>query len=287
MTESDFSLIRPMTDDDLEKVVDLMVTSFPRRDVSYFRAGLQRLGAREVPPGAQKYGYVIDDGGMKGAVLSISSIHRLGTLEQTIHNISTWCVAPSHRGPLAKALYDRAAGPETALMVNLSAAKHTLKTLDKLGFRPVTNGQFIALAYRGDRRSSARMLSLDEAVAAGLAEGEERTLRDQRTAGCLVACLELPDGLMPLVFLRRRFKRVLTGGQLILCEDLARFVANAAPVLTWLRKQGQMALIMDANGPMPEFRGTYMDGKAAKYIRGAAPIRDIDYTYSEMYYLGF
>ncbi len=48
-----------------------------------------------------------------------------------------------------------------------------------------------------------------------------------------------------------------------------------------------MALILDASGPVREFRGMFLNGKAAKYVRGAAPIRDVDHTYSEMYYLGF
>jgi hypothetical protein len=189
---------------------------------------------------------------------------------------------------LAKALYDRAGGPQDWVTANLSAARHTLPTLDKLDFRPRTTGQFVALAARG-RQGDGRMLSVADALQEGLNDSHARTLQDHAARGCLVGCLALSDGLMPLVFLPRRIKKVLTGGQLIYCQNMPRFLANARPVLRWLRSRqnGKMAMILDASGSLPQFHGVFMEGKAAKYLRGAEPIWDVDHTYSEMYYLGF
>ncbi|MDK3075182.1 hypothetical protein QO034_19010 [Sedimentitalea sp. JM2-8] len=82
-------------------------------------------------------------------------------------------------------------------------------------------------------------------------------------------------------------KRVFTGGQLIYCQDMRHFAAHAKPVLNWLRRQGKMAMILDASGDLPQFRCVFLEGNAAKYVRGADPIWDVDHTYSEMYYLGF
>ena len=279
-------MIRPIQEKDLEAVVDVMATSFTRRSHQYFREGLERLAARPVPDGGQPWGHLIDDGGICGAVLSISSDHNYGTQRQTYTNISTWCVNPTHRGPLAKELYDTAGGPNHWVTTNLSAAKHTLKTLDKLTFRPRATGQYVALANR-NRPRGAHMLSLTEGIREGLADCHVATLQDHAVRGCVIGCLATHDRLMPLIFLPRNIKRVLTGGQLIYCEDMQYFLVHCGPVLPWLRRKGKMALIMDASADMAEFHGSFLSGKAAKFVRGADPLWDVDHTYSEMFYLGF
>ncbi len=285
MTRS--ALIRPIEENDLEAVVDLMATSFVLHTPQYFREGLERLGARTVPDGGQPWGYLIDDGGVVcGAVLSISSEHDYGPHQQTYANISTWCVNPTHRGPLAKELYDTAGGPDHWVTTNLSAAKHTLRTLEKLKFRTRTTGQFVAFASRG-RSRAARMLSLQEGIDQGLAEAHVTTMQSHAARGCAVGCLVTPDQLMPLIFLPRTVSRILPCWQLIYCEDMKDFLANCRPVLPWLRRKGRPALIMDASADMPEFHGKFIDGKAAKFIRGVNPFWDVDHTYSEVFYLGF
>ena len=79
----------------------------------------------------------------------------------------------------------------------------------------------------------------------------------------------------------------LTGGQLIYCADQALLLRHAGAVLPWLRRQGKIALILDASAAIPGLYGRFLAGKAAKYLRGAAPVMAVDHTYSEMYYLGF
>lgn len=279
-------VIRPIEENDLEAVVDVMAKSFTRRSHQYFREGLDRLAARRVPDGGQPWGYLIEDGGICGAVLSISSDHDYGEQRQTYTNISTWCVNPTHRGALAKELYDTAGGPNHWVTTNLSAAEHTLKTLNKLKFRPQTTGQYIALANR-KRPRGAYMLSLRESIREGLTDCHVATMQNHAMRGCAVGCLATQDRLMPLIFLPRNIRRVLSGWQLIYCEDMQYFIAHCRPVLPWLQRRGKMALIVDASADLPEFYGKFMAGKAAKFIRGADPLWDVDHSYSEMFYLGF
>lgn len=283
---TDNPMIRPIEEADLDAVVDIMATSFTRRSRQYFHDGLERLAGRPVPDGGQRWGYLIDDGGVRGAVLSISINHDYGTQRQIYTNISTWCVNQTHRGPIAKELYDRAGGAEHWVTTNLSAAKHTLKTLDRLNFRARSTGQYVALAKRNRSRNS-HMLSLTESIREGLADCHVTTLQDHVQRGCVVGCLSTPDRLMPLIFLPRRIKRVLTAGQLIYCEDMQHFLAHSGPVFPWLRRNGKMALILDASTDVAEFRGKFFVGKAAKFLRGADPVWDVDHSYSEMFYLGF
>lgn len=278
--------IRPIRDADLPDVITLMCESFPRRDRAYFEAGLKRLAAREVPEGTETYGYLIDDDGPKGAVLAISSWHGPPDTRQLFVNISTWCVAPSHRGEMARELYRRAGARDDAVNANLSAAAHTLKTLARFDFRPWTTGQFVGVGFRG-RGSKASVLTPDEARARGLPEHEAKALADHAAMGCLTPCLEADGRILPLVFLPRRIQRIIPAAQLIYCQDVAWLLAHGRSLLWWLRLRGFPALILDANEAPAEMVGRFFPGKAGKYIRGQAPAVDVDYRYSEMVYLGF
>lgn len=286
------AVIRPIEEQDVGAVVDLMAESFTSRTPDYFRQGLDRLSQRDVPQGGQRWGYLLEDeGAVRGAVLSISSVHDYGSFQQTYANISTWCVNPSHRGPLAKKLYNTAAGPEDWVTTNLSAAKHTVRTLDQLQFRARTTGQFIALSSRGKsalgKTGPARMISVQEGIKQGLAACHAATMEDHAARGCAVGCLATQDRVMPLIFLPRTVSKVVPCWQLIYCEDMKDFLAHSRPVLPWLRRKGRVALILDATGDIPEFYGKFMAGKAAKFIRGTDPVWDVDHTYSEVFYLGF
>lgn len=277
--------IRPLAEGDIPATVRLMTESFPRRTQAYFETAFERLAVRDIPDGFERFGYVIDQGGIFGAVLAIPSAHDLGTETQAFVNISTWCVAPSHRGPAAKALYDQSGAREDAVNTNLSAAKHTLKTIGRLGFKPWSHGQYLALRAR--RNGKAQVLTLDPAVKAGLPDHQARILEDHRRSGCLTPILESDGRLIPLILLKRVVRKVIPAAQLIYCEDRAWLLEHARPLLTWLRLRGRLGLIIDADSPEPALAGRYFPGLAAKYYRGQSPRLDVDHTYSEMMYLGF
>jgi hypothetical protein len=277
--------IRPLQADDIPAVISLMTESFPRRSRAYFATAFDRLSTREIPGGFERLGYIIDDVGPKGAVLAIPSSHKTPAGEQIFVNVSTWCVAPSHRGPAAKALYAQAAARSDAVNTNLSAAAHTLKTIEKLEFRPWSRGQFLAIGTR--RSARTQILTIDQAVVAGLPDYQAGMLKDHAEFGCLTPVIESEGRLLPLVLLRRRVRRCLPVAQLIYCENRDAVLDRAAALFSWLRRRGYPALLLDTNGGQPSLRGRYFPGLAAKYYRGQSPKLDIDHTYSEMIYLGF
>lgn len=279
-------LIRPIEEADVPAVCRLMAESFPRRDVGYFERGFERLAAAPEVPGCTRYGYVIDDGGLRGAALGIPSLHDYGHRRQPFVNISTWCVAPSHRGPLAKALYDRTGANAAAVNTNLSAAAHTIRTLEKLGFEPWTTGQFLALRARGPRPDS-RVVAHDARGAPTLAAHHARVLDDHAGFGCLTPVIDAEDGPVPLVLLPRRVARAVPVAQVIYCERRADLGRHAGALLRWVRRRGRVGLLIDADDPIEGFAGRHYPGKAAKYLRGARPEYDVEHTYSEMVRLGF
>ena len=94
--------IRAMTEANLPAVIRLMAESLPRRDEASFERGSARLAAAPVPHGHERHGFVIDDeDGVGGAVLAIPSTDKYGGSSQVFVDVSTWCVAPAKRGPLA------------------------------------------------------------------------------------------------------------------------------------------------------------------------------------------
>lgn len=277
--------IRAMTEADLPAVVRLMAESFPRRDEAYFERGFERLAAAPVPDGYERYGFVIDDeDGIGGAVLAIPSTHDYGGSSQVFVNISTWCVAPSRRGPLAKALYDRAGARHEAVNTNLSAALHTIKTLDRLNFHPWTTGQFLALDATG---RGGRAMRHDAPGAPEVPAHHARVLEDHASLDCRSVVLETDAAPIPLVLLPRRVGRIVPVAQLIYCESLADLSRHGRALMRWARRSGFAGVLIDADGPVPGFRGRYYAGKAAKYIRGATPRYDVEHTYSEMVRLRF
>lgn len=278
--------IRPMTEADLPRVVALMAESFPRRDAAYFERGFERLSAAPVPEGYERYGFVIDRGEIEGAVLAIPSTHDYGDARQVFVNISTWCVAPASRGPLAKALYDRAGARYEAVNTNLSAAKHTIRTLDRLDFRPWTTGQVLALASAG-AGAGGRAMRFDAPGAPALPAHHARVLEDHAGLGCRAVVIETGDVPIPLVLLPRRIGRVVPVAQVIYCESVAELSRHARPLMRWARRAGFAGLLLDSDGAVPGFRGRLHPGKAAKYLRGAAPRYDVEHTYSEMVRLRF
>ncbi|WP_337188860.1 hypothetical protein [Phenylobacterium sp.] len=277
--------IRSIEEADLPAVVTLMCESFPRRDRAYFETGLQRLAQREIPEGTEPYGLLIDDDGVKGAVLAISSWHGSAEKRQLFVNISTWCVAPSHRGEMARELYRRAGERDDAVNTNLSAAAHTLKTLGRFNFRPWTTGQFIGVAFRSHRKA-ARILSPEQALLRGLPQSEFKKLQDHVSLGGLAICVATADRIMPIILVRRRVQKVVPAAQLIYCENVPWLLEHGGALLWWLRARGFIGLIIDANEPPPGMVGKFYPGKAAKYVRGQEPAIDVDHTYSELLYLG-
>lgn len=277
---------RQIQDADLPQVITLLTESFPRRTRAYWQTGLATLGALPQIPGRPRYGYVIDDNGIRGVLLTYTSLHGSGTPRQVITNISSWCVAPSHRGPLAKGLYNFASRDEGITYTNLSAATHTLKTIVAFGFEPWTTGQAVGIG-RGKTPGFGGIVTVADADPDAMSASDLKMLRDHQDLGCIALCVRINGRLVPMIFVRRRIRRFIPCAQLIYCEHVRDFLDHSQAINRHLMRAGYPFLIFDCNGPVPEIKGRYYAGKAAKYTKGPRPVCGVDHTYSEMVYLGF
>lgn len=286
MSESAY-VIREIEDADLGHLAGLLAEGFDRHSVAFWEECLEKLRLREPAPGTPRYGYGIDDGGLQGAALALGSLHGPSESPQTIVNISSWTVRPSHRGPAAKELYRYASSFEGPTYSNLSAAAHTLKTITRFGFREGTAGQSIGIGTRRSPHTPRRVTPLEATRSSGLSAEKLSMLQYHQDRGCIVFGLELADRLAPLVFLSRRVARGLPVAQLIYCERWSDFTDHSRLIYQSLLARGFAAILVDASGPIPGFLGRYFPGKAAKYYKGPPPMYAVDHTYSEMIYIGF
>jgi hypothetical protein len=242
---------------------------------------------RDLPPDLQSLGYGLFEEGLCGLVLTISSERSTALGRQILTNISSWCVNPDQRGPMAKEIYRLASSTSDTTFSNLSAAPHTIKTITSFGFTEWRAGQVIGIGTGGGRSNRPDILSLKQAVSAGLSDGIAKILFDHQQLNCVVFCLALPNRLAPFIFLRRRVRSFLPVGQLIYCEKLEDFCAHSAAINRHLLGYGCTAILIDASGPIPGIAGRYINGKAPKYYKGLLPEAAVDHCYSEMVYIGF
>ena len=277
--------IRELEERDLPELSKILAEGFPHHSRAFWENCLRTSKNREPAPGTQQYGYGIEADGLKGAVLTLGSLH--GPARQTVVNISSWTVRPSHRGLPAKELYRYATRFDHFTYSNLSAAPHTLKTITQFGFQERTAGQIIAVGVRKVTRRPTRIVTMQDAERAGLSPQKAEMLRYHENQGCIAFCLELPDRLAPFIFLPRRGKLGIPIAQLIYCEQIDDFQDNSRSIFLWLLTRGYPALLVDGSGPIPGLKGKYFPGRAAKYYKGQPPLYAVDHTYSEMIYFGF
>lgn len=278
--------IRDLAATDLPEAVRVLCEGFPHRAPAYWHRGLDQMAALDTVPNTVRYGHgLFVDGAMRGVILSIPTVHAGGPLPQTYVNLSSWCVHPGHRGRSALQLYAQASSRHAEVTyTNLSATTHTLKAVVARGFQEWTAGQMLCVGTRS-AAGRRRFVPPAQALAAGLPAPVVRLLVDHERFGCLAVCVETPDRLVPLVFLKRSVKGIPLA-QLVYCEAIDDLVANGRAVSLWLARQGHPGMIIDASGPVPGLWGRYFPGKARKFFKGPPPRLAVDHSYSEMMFFG-
>ena len=93
----------------------------------------------------------------------------------------------------------------------------------------------------------------------------------------------IPFVLQP-VRIRRGFI-ALPAMQLIYCRDIDDFVASAGAIGRLLLRQGKIAVILDANGPVAGLSGIYTERRGRKYVKGPQrpPLGDLSDTELVLY----
>lgn len=270
---------RPMREDDCNAAVRLLTSGFPERSAAYWQTGLERLGARDVPAGCPRYGYVLANGSaLHGIALLIFSEENGG---QKRANVSSWFVEPAYRS-FSNALLAPAFRRKDVTFFNISPRPNTVETIVAQGFAPYVEGTFQALTMFGPALPGASVRTItDETTDAA------PFLARHAAYGCL--CFEVAIGTerLPFIFLPRRLARErLHGAQLIYAPNTASFVRCAGLLGRQLLRRRLAIVVLDADEPVPGLVGRYRTGHRAKYYRGPTPPPINDLRDSELVLFG-
>jgi hypothetical protein len=276
---------RQIADADVNDVVDLLTRGFaPRRSRAFWQGVMARLAAHAPPPGAPRYGYMLDHGGGPvGVVLMPSAAMPTGEVRS---NVSSWCVEPAYRG-YASLLISQAFRRKDVTYVNLTPGEHTRSILQFQGYTCYAQGTFVAalalhMFARGPR---TRIVPAEATPRASFAAYERRVLLDHAGYGCTALWCETQERAHPFVFRLRTLKGIPCA-QLVYCRDVADCVRFAGPLGRYLALRGRPLLLIDASGAIPGLIGKYFDQKMPRYFRGPRRPRLGDLAYTEIAMFG-
>jgi hypothetical protein len=277
---------RPIRDDDVGPLIELLTEGFPRRTAANWARAMQRLAEREVPAPYPRFGYLLEvDDTPVGVVLLIFSTHYNEKGSHVRCNISSWYVKDSYRG-YASLLSNAAVRHKEVTYINISPGVWTWPIIEAQGFTRYTFGQIVAVPALSPWVANSCVLKFHATEDYGptLSKEERDLLAAHLDYGCLAYVVMEKGKANPFVFLRRRLnRRIVPALQLIYCRDVRDFVRLAGPIGRALARRGQLLVCLDATGLLPGLVGKYFPGRGyPRFFKGSERPRIGDLTYSEL-----
>lgn len=187
--------------DDVERVLPLLARHFTTLTPDMVRALFaQRWRGADDPCGQ----LLLDGERVVGFIGHIFSRRPVDGVEHTFCNLSTWAVDPPYRSQgslLLLPLFELARQGVT--ITDFTAAPEVRPLWERLRFAPVDSGQLqlpiVSLAQLG-RRSRARVLLDEPALARALTPAQQALHRDHQLADCHHLLARSPEGTCYAVF---------------------------------------------------------------------------------------
>jgi hypothetical protein len=273
---------------DLDAIVDLLTRGFASRSRDYWRAGLRRQSARDVPEGFPHVGYMLDHGGIPVGVLLLLYTAREDGFASSIRcNVSSWYVDPAFRS-YAPMLATVAQRHKDVTYVNISPARWTWRTIEAQGFRAYCRGSFFSFPALERPAKGMRVEVVRQNVESigGLSEAEVALLARHAAYGCLSLVCRSADSrtfpfvLQPMCASPRQI--LLRTMQLIYCRDVADYVACAGAIGRFLLRLGRITVALDANGRIEDLVGLYREPLGRKFFKGPQRPRLADLSDTEL-----
>jgi len=282
---------REISEADIDNVAGLLTSGFAGRTRDYWKQGLRRQAAREVPQGYPRFGYMLDNEGTPvGVLLLLYSLRDVGGEMTVICNLSSWYVEPAYRN-YAPMLTKIAQRDKEVTYFNISPAISTWPIIEAQGFRAYCKGLFFSAPALSRKAPSAtiEIVGPDATTVESLADDDVELLTRHAAYGCLSLVCRTSKGVFPFVLLPMRIRRgwiAPPAMQLIYCRDVADFVACAGAIGRLLLRQGMVSVLIDANGKLPGLIGLYTEKRGRKYFKGPQRPRLADLTDTELVLYG-
>src|SRR3984885_10943184 len=137
--------VREILESDLHGIADLLTRGFVHRSRDYWMRGLQRQGARSIPDGAVRYGYLLESEGVAvGCLLLIYSSKIIDGQAATFCNLSSWYVDPAFRN-YAALFASMSQKRKDVTYFNVTPATATWPILEAQGFVPYCRGLYFSV----------------------------------------------------------------------------------------------------------------------------------------------
>jgi len=282
---------REIAEVDIEAVAALLTRGFPGRTRDYWLRGLQRQGARAIPEGYPRYGYLLEAAGQPVGVLLLLYTARPVEGEPSLRcNVSSWYVEPEFRN-YATLLTSMAQKNKHVTYVNISPAANTWPIIEAQGFKRYCDGMLFAvpLLSRTERGMTVEAVDATTSPIPGLTDAELELLRSHAAYGCLALVCRSGGEAMPFILVPKRVKHgrfPFPAMQLVYGRDTAEIVRCAGALGRALLRRGRPLLILDANGPIEGLVGLYTASRGRKYFKGPNPPRLADLADSELVLYG-
>jgi hypothetical protein len=258
---------------DLDAIGDLLTRGFQHRNRDYWMRGLDRQGARPLPSGEPRYGYLIEtDGTPVGCLLTIYSSKMIDGRAATFCNVSSWYVDPGFRN-YAALFASMTQKRKDITYLNVTPAVPTWPILEAQGFKAYCRGVFFSVPAlaRGGRGMTIEAVTAATTSVAGLPDADFEMLKRHADYGCLALACRTADAVLPFIFfpLRKRRSIVpLPGLQLGYCRSIADYIDCAGAIGRYLLMRGKPIVVVDATGPLASLPGIYRELSRRKYYKG-------------------
>jgi len=258
---------------DLDAIGDLLTRGFVHRSREYWIRGLHRQGVRSLPPGAPRYGYLIEHQGVPaGCLLLIYSSKTIDGKSATCCNVSSWYVDPAFRN-YAALFASMTQKRKDVTYFNVTPAAATWPILEAQGFAAYCRGLYFSLPAlsRGGRGTTVEAVTGDTAGIAGLPDADLAMLRRHAEYGCLSLVCRTAEAVLPFIFFplrNRRGKIPVPAMQLGYCRSIADYVKCAGTIGRYLLWRGKPIIIVDANEAVSGLPGIYSEAHGRKYFKG-------------------
>jgi hypothetical protein len=272
---------------DLAAIGDLLTRGFQHRSRDYWMRGLHRQGTRPLPPGAPRYGYLIENNGVPaGCLLTIYSSKLIDSETATCCNVSSWYVDPEFRN-YAALFASMTQKRKDIIYLNVTPAPATWPILEAQGFVPYCRGLYFSLPAlaRGRRSMTVEAITAATPSVAGLPDADLEMLKRHAEYGCLALVCRTAEAALPFIFFSLRKRRgiiPLPALQLGYCRNIADYVDCAGAIGRYLLWRGKPIVIVDATGTLAGVPGIYSEARGRKYYKGPHRPRPGDLADTEL-----
>jgi hypothetical protein len=264
---------REILESDLDAIGDLLTRGFQHRSREYWMRGLRHQGARALPPGAPRFGYLLENNNVPvGCLLMIYSSKIVDGVTATCCNVSSWYVDPEFRN-YAALFASMTQKRKDITYFNVTPAVTTWPILDAQGFVPYCRGLYFSVPAlsRGRRDMTIEAVTADTLSIAGLPDVDLEMLKRHAAYGCLALACRTAQATLPFIFFSLRKRRgiiPLPAMQLGYCRSIADYVDCAGAIGRYLLWRGKPIIIVDATEALAGLPGIYSEARGRKYYKG-------------------